>query len=97
MGRRAGRAIRHITRPIERVVRSAGGIFGHRRGGGDDGGGEYIEQIQKIEVILKDKGKDKDYEKLVELGSKIIDINKKENIPKNFSTKDLVEHFDLRR
>lgn len=92
-----GRAGRAISRGVRSVARGVGGIFGHRIGGGDDGGGEYIEQIQKIEVILKDKGKDKDYEKLVDLGSKIVNINKKENIPKNFSTKDLVEHFDLRR
>lgn len=56
---------------------------------------EIIEQVQKIEVILKDPEPDKDYLKLKELGEKIINFNIRDSIKKGFSTKDILEHFKI--
>lgn len=56
---------------------------------------EIIEQVQKIEVILKDPEPDKDYLKLKEFGEKIINFNIRDSIKKEFSTKDILEHFKI--
>ena len=56
---------------------------------------EIIEQVQKIEVILKDPEPDKDYLKLKEFGEKIINFNIRDSIKKGFSTKDILEHFNI--
>ena len=56
---------------------------------------EIIEQVQKIEVILKDPEPDKDYLKLKEFGEKIINFNIRDSIKKGFSTKDILEHFKI--
>lgn len=56
---------------------------------------EIIEQVQKIEVILKDPEPDKDYLKLKEFGEKIINFNIRNSIKKCFSTKDILEHFKI--
>lgn len=56
---------------------------------------EIIEQVQKIEVILKDPEPDKDYLKLKEFGEKIINFNIRNSIKKVFSTKDILEHFKI--
>jgi hypothetical protein len=56
---------------------------------------EIIEQVQKIEVILKDPEPDKDYLKLKEFGEKIINFNIRNSIKKGFSTKDILEHFKI--
>lgn len=56
---------------------------------------EIIEQVQKIEVILKDPEPDKDYLKLKEFGEKIINFNIRDSIKKVFSTKDILEHFKI--
>lgn len=56
---------------------------------------EIIEQVQKIEVILKDPEPDKDYLKLKEFGEKIINFNIRDYIKKGFSTKDILEHFKI--
>ena len=56
---------------------------------------EIIEQVQKIEIILKEPKPDKDYLKLKEFGEKIVNFNIRNSIKKGFSTKDILEHFKI--
>ena len=83
-----GNPIRRITRPIERAIRR---INPFRRG--RDSEEEIVEQVQKIELILKDPDPDKDYLKLKEFGERIVNFNIRESIKKGFSTKDILQHF----
>ncbi|PHI06681.1 hypothetical protein [Fusobacterium polymorphum] len=85
-----GNPIRRITRPIERAIRR---INPFRRG--RDSGEEIVEQVQKIELILKDPDPDKDYLKLKEFGERIVNFNIRESIKKGFSTKDILQHFGI--
>ncbi|WP_339061839.1 hypothetical protein [Fusobacterium polymorphum] len=85
-----GNPIRRITRPIERAIRR---INPFRRG--RDSGEEIVEQVQKIELILKDPDPDKDYLKLKEFGERIVNFNIRESIKKGFSTKDILQHFKI--
>ena len=85
-----GNPIRRITRPIERAIRR---INPFRRG--RDSEEEIVEQVQKIELILKDPDPDKDYLKLKEFGERIVNFNIRESIKKGFSTKDILQHFGI--
>lgn len=86
-----GNPLRRITKPIERVIRRVNPF----RRGKDNETEEIVEQVQKIELILKDPDPDKDYLKLKEFGEKIVNFNIRESIKKGFSTKDILEHFQI--
>ena len=66
-----GNPLRRTTKPIERVIRKVNPF----RRGKESGTEEIVEQVQKIELILKDPKPDKDYLKLKEFGEKIINFN----------------------
>jgi len=87
MGFRIGRAIGRIFRPITNLI-------GGRRHGG--GGGEVIEQTQKIEIQYRDPPPDKDYIKLSELVRMTVPFTLKPDIAKVDSSY-LMEHFGLNR
>lgn len=78
--------------PLGKVL---GKINPFRRRKGNHANEEFIEQVQKIEVILKDPEPDKDYLKLKEFGERIINFNIRDSIKKGFSTKDILEHFKI--
>ena len=87
MGFRIGRAIGRIFRPITNLI-------GGRRHGG--GGGEVIEQTQKIEIQYRDPPPDKDYIKLSELVRMTVPFTLKPDIAK-IDSGYLMEHFGIGR